>query len=291
MDIRFSVIIPVYNAEVYVGEAIESALRQKNCQFEIIVVNDGSTDRSLEVIKQFGSYVKIVNKENGGVAAARNSGFYNSSCNFLAFLDADDIWLPDKLYMQSLKINEGFKIVYTNRYNIGQIGDLPELQSEVMAMSEGDLWENLLLGNMITASSSVIESKLFGEHRGFNGDLWSCEDWDLWLRCAENTLIGYCPEPLVKYRIHSGGLSKNYQLMSSTRMEVIYPALRSDRASNLTKKQKRKILARTWATSGWDAAKSKDLVYALKLFSKAIWIWPFDYLNWYAIARSLTGRV
>jgi glycosyltransferase involved in cell wall biosynthesis len=290
VDIFFSVIIPAYNAEQYLGEAIESALQQEGVNLEVIVVDDGSTDGSCAVAERFGKNVTIVSQKNMGISAARNSGAKAAQGNVLAFLDADDVWLPGKLKSQDLKLQQGYPIVYTDRYNIGEIGDLPEIQSQVYEMPEGDIWFDLLLGNMITTSSSVIRKELFTTIGGFQNDLRYCEDWDLWLRCAERNKIGFCPEPLVKYRLHSGGLSKNYMFMSETRERIMSRALTSERGKELSFIVRRRVVSRFWTTSGWDAARAKDLPQSLKFYSVALRTWPFSSSLWYDIARSIAGR-
>lgn len=291
MDLHFSVIIPAYNAEAYIDETIKSVLWQNDVDFEIIVVDDGSTDNTLGIISNFGERVRIVRQKNSGPAEARNNGVREAKGNVIAFLDSDDIWLPDKLSAQKKKLNDGFDIVYTNRFNIGQIGDLPELQSNVVSMREGDLWEDLLSANMITTSSVVIVKELFERNGGFCNELPPCEDWDLWLRCSEEHLIGYCSEPLVKYRCHADGISRNYKLMSEMRSRVISNALTSKRGQTLAAIEKRKISAKTWSASGWDAAKAKDISKSLAYYSRALQMWPFMGSIWYDVARALAGRI
>jgi len=291
VDLLFSIIIPAYNTEVYVGDAIESALVQRNANFEIIVVNDGSTDQTLDKLKSYGDQIRIVNQVNMGLSAARNSGAKVANGNVLAFLDADDIWAPEKLSLQSEKIHAGYNIVYTNRYNFEQTGCVEELLSDKLLMQEGDIWLDLLSMNMMTASSVVIMKKLYDEYGGFREDLRSCEDWDLWLRCAEVNKIGYCTEPLLKYRIHPDGLSKKYVFMSKMREAVVLSALNSDRGKKLSSISRRKVLARTWSTSAWGAAEGKDLSHALAYYGKALSIWPFAGAIWYDVARTLAGRI
>lgn len=291
MDLEFSVIIPAYNVETYIGETIESVLLQTDVDFEILVVDDGSTDNTLDIVKSFGEKVRIISQINSGPSEARNNGVRVATGNAIAFIDSDDIWLPGKLFAQKTKLEEGFKIVYTNRFNFGQITDLPEKQSDVVLMREGDIWEELLAGNMITTSSVVILKALFEKAGGFRKDLPSCEDWDLWLRCAEEHCIGYCAEPFVKYRLHAGGISRNYKLMSEMRSAVISDALNSNRGRTFTGTQMRKILAKTWSTSGWDAAKAEDIPQSLIYYFKALQMWPFMGSIWYDVARALAGRI
>ena len=100
MNAKVSVIIPNYNYARFIGEAIESVLAQTYQPLEIIVVDDASTDDSIKVIESFGDKVKLIRQENGGVGKARNTGARNAGGDFLAFLDADDIWLPEKIEKQ-----------------------------------------------------------------------------------------------------------------------------------------------------------------------------------------------
>lgn len=291
MNLHFSVIIPAYNVEAYIGETIESVLSQKGVGFEIIVVDDGSTDQTLEVARSFKQKVTVVTQENGGPSEARNNGVRLAKGNVIAFVDSDDIWMPGKLYAQKLKLENGFKLVYTNRFNIGQISDLPKLQSDVIPMREGDIWEELLFANTITTSSVVIMKDLFQSIGGFRNDLTSCEDWDLWLRCSEKYEIGYCSEPLVQYRLHVGGISRNYSLMSGMRSRVISEALQTNRGRSLGLLKARKVLAKAWSSSGWDAAKANNLTASLKYYSKALQLSPFTGSIWYDVARALAGRI
>ncbi|GKT10877.1 glycosyltransferase [Desulforhabdus sp. TSK] len=291
MELLFSVVIPAFNAEAYIAEAIESALNQIGVKIEVIVVDDGSTDNTLQVVESFKKRIRIIRQENMGAAAARNSAAQAAQGNVLAFLDADDIWMPQKLYIQSLKLNEGYKIVYTNRYNIGQLADLPEIQSNVVKMREGDIWEDLLFGNIITASSCVMKKECFRSLGGFRRDLPPCEDWDLWLRCAEIHSVGYCSEPLLKYRIHSGGTSRNYKMMSKMRRRVIAAAFCSHRGEKLPLLKKRQIMAQTWSTSAWDAAQAKDQLLAIRYYINALRMWPFIGTIWYDLARVIAGRI
>lgn len=291
MDLLFSVIIPAYNTEAYVGETIESVLVQHNVKNEVIVVDDGSTDKTLDIAKSFGEHVRVVKQANQGPSAARNNGALAARGNVLAFLDADDIWFPDKLSKQSKKIHDGFVMVYTNRYNFGASTYSQEPLSDKLEMHEGDIWIDLLYMNMITTSSVVIMKDTFNQLGGFRNDLPQCEDWDLWLRCAESHKVGFCAEPLLKYRIHSGGISKNYVSMSKKREEVVLLALNSSRGMRLPPLTRRKVLARTWSTSAWGAAEGKDLPQSIAYYSKALSYWPFDGTIWYDVARALAGRI
>lgn len=291
-DYLFSVIIPAYNAEPYIGEAIESALNQKGVSIEVIVVDDGSSDRTADIARGFGKHVRVVTQSNSGSSSARNHGAAVASGNILAFLDADDIWLAEKLKHQNHKLKEGYKMVYTNRFNFGDIGDLPEVQTDVFYMPEGDIFEYILLvGNVITNSSVVIQKETFHSLGGFSSGLYFCEDWDMWLRVAAYHEIGFCKEPLVKYRIHSSTKSRNYRAKYEARNKIISDILKTERGSRLSNTLRRKIWAQTYSATAWEAARAKDLRMALKCYGKAIWAWPLDFGAWYNVARAVTGRI
>jgi len=291
MPLSFSVIIPAYNCEAFIGEAIESAISQEGVNIEIIVVDDGSSDDTVAVAKRFGKHITIIRQPNSGPAVARNHGAKVSSGNILAFLDADDLWLPTKLKCQSRKLKDGYPMVYTDRFNIGDLGDLPEVQTDVFPMPEGKIFADLLMGNVITTSSVVIRKDIFQVLGGFRNEYIHCEDWDLWLRCSMRIPIGFCPEPLVKYRIHSGGISRNHKAMAVAHEKIISNILSMDQAKNILSIERRKVWANTWSTSAWAAAKNKDFRRALQWYGKALMAWPFNYLIWYNIARAICRRI
>jgi glycosyltransferase involved in cell wall biosynthesis len=272
---RVSVIVPVFNAELYITETIQSALAQTHSDLEVIVVDDGSSDHTLDRLRAFGESIEIHRQANRGVAAARNRGASIASGEWLAFLDADDIWLPDKVERQ-LACGDG-AMVYTDRYNIGARGELPTIQSQVTPMYDGDLFVSLLLqGNFITASSVLLRRNVFEELGGFFEELRGTEDWDLWVRiAAAGYAIQVVRQPLVRYRFHSRGISRDYARMWVQRDGVIDRALQSPRGIGLDQATRRKIRARTWMTNGWEAAQARDRRAALRAYGRAALWWPF----------------
>jgi glycosyltransferase involved in cell wall biosynthesis len=268
-----SVIIPAYNAEPFVAETVESVLHQTYQDLEIIVVDDGSTDRTAAALEEFGDRVRVLRQANAGVAAARNAGVRMASGSWIAFLDADDLWLPHKLERQLLL--QHAPLVYTDRFNIGARGELPVVQSEVTKMHDGDVFMPLLLeGNFITNSSVLIRRNVFDAAGGFASGVSPAEDWDLWLRVAEQHPVAFCPEPLVRYRFHSDGASRNHQKISQVRTRVIARALRLERACQLDWWVRRQIWAETWRTNGWDAGQAGARGQALRDYARAAAAWP-----------------
>jgi glycosyltransferase involved in cell wall biosynthesis len=268
-----SVIIPAYNAEAFVADTVNSVLNQTYQDLEIIVVDDGSKDGTLAALEPFGNRVRVHQQKNGGVARARNTGVSLAKGSWIAFLDADDLWLPEKLERQMAITSAPMS--YTDRLNIGARGPLPEVQSDITPMHAGDVFLPLLReGNFITNTSVVIRRELFEKLGGFYTGLNGTEDWDLWIRVAERNEIGFVPEPLVKYRFHNGSISRNYERMSRERMEVITRALALERGRSLDWMTRRQIWAETWRTNGWDAGRSGARLNALAGYARAALAWP-----------------
>jgi GT2 family glycosyltransferase len=267
-----SVIIPAYNAEAFIDDTVRSALDQTYRDLEVIVVDDGSTDGTLEKLRTYGSRIRVHRQANGGVARARNSGVTLATGSWIAFLDADDLWLPHKIERQ-LAFDD-VPMSFTDRLNIGVLGDLPEVQSACTPMRGGDVFVPLLRENFITSTSVMIRRELFAQLGGFYTGLNGTEDWDLWIRVAEQQPIGFVNEPLVQYRHHAGGISRNYARMSRERTEVIARALSLPRGRALSWALRRQIWAETWRTNGWDAGRAGARVKALQDYARAAMAWP-----------------
>jgi glycosyltransferase involved in cell wall biosynthesis len=287
---RISVIIPAYNAEPYIDDTIQSALAQTCADdIEIIVIDDGSTDQTVARLRTYGKRVIVDQQPNSGVAAARNRGARAATGEWLAFLDADDIWLPDKLERQLRVPSADF--VYTDRYNIGARGELPEIQSRVTPMYEGDLFVPLLLeGNFITASSVLLRRSLFIEMGGFFEGLQGTEDWDLWVRIAAEHPIGLLREPLVRYRFHASGLSRNYRRMWGQRDGVVARALSLPRGRALPWAIRRRIRAQTWITNAWEAGQAGQRGEAIAAYVRAWGAWPLDRRPYREVAKLCDPR-
>lgn len=289
--VKFSVIIPAYNCADYISEAIDSVLAQTYTDYEIIVVDDGSTDSTTEILNNYSGQIKIHKQSNAGVSVARNAGAQLADGEYLAFLDSDDIWLENKLQKQSEKISSGFEICYSNKYNFGEIGDLPQIQTDVFHMPEGFIYEHLLLGNVVTTSSVVMNKKTFESLGGFDTNLTHCEDWDLWLKAAEKFHFGVDLEPLLKYRVLGGSLSRRHQAMISARNIVVANALNSEHSRSLPIMTRVKVLSTSFSCSAWEAAKAKDYSCSLKYYCKSLGLFPFDSGVWYDFIRLISGRV
>lgn len=213
---RVSVVIPTYNYGRFIAEAIESALAQTLRPSEIVVVDDGSTDDTERIVGAFGERVRYVRQENAGVCAARNRGVAESKGDIIAFLDADDRLEPTAIEKQAAFFENDAEIglVYCGvREFDSESGETLKLFLD----GAGDrVAENLLLWQepVIAAPGLVVVSrKAFGDVGGFDTQMKVGEDWDFCYRVAQKFKIGFVPEPLVNYRIHSAAAHLNVHEM------------------------------------------------------------------------------
>jgi len=212
---KVSVIIPCYNGAQFIREAIESVLSQTYQHLELIVVDDGSTDNSLGVIKQYlsDSRVKVLTHEqNEGIPAARNTGIRSSKGQYIAFLDQDDLWKPKKIEAQVKLFNSlndpELGIIFTNLMYIDckgkAIGTWKENNS-LNLIYERDKIEiivELFRGNIIPTVTAMIRKECFDKVGLLNENLHGADDYEFWLRAAGTFKMEYINDPLVKKRIH-----------------------------------------------------------------------------------------
>lgn len=222
MGTRISVIVPAYNAEQFIGQTLRSVLDQTRPADEIIVVDDGSTDRTPEVARLVDADIRIIEQANAGVCAARNWGVAQSSGDLLAFLDADDLWAPRKLETQ-LGIFDRFPqlgVVATNFDEIdveGRPMARPMKQPVHMYGKATNMHHELLHhGNVLCVSSTVMRRTAFDAVGGFYAERRILSaDYDMWIRMSEAHDFYVVPEVLCHYRILEqsaihGSLSKEY---------------------------------------------------------------------------------
>lgn len=208
---KFSVIIPAYNAERYISQAIESCLNQTYAPHEIIVVDDASTDGTAAIAESFPSPVRVIClPENMGVAVARNRGVHASTGDWLAFLDADDWFLPQKLERQRCCALENTKavLIYTAARILAPDGS----QRDGRFVAPTKLWPLLRYRDPIFLTTAAVRRDAFDAVGGFDPLLRNAQDWDLWLRIAARysvEMFAAIPEPLVFYRQLAGSLSSS----------------------------------------------------------------------------------
>ena len=205
-----SVVIPTYNHALFLREAVDSVLAQTVAPVEIIVVDDGSSDETPAILASYGDRIRVIRQENGGVAVARNTGIVAARGELLAFLDSDDVWLPRKLELQLQ--------LFDRDPDLGLVHSAVEDFDESGALGvsiglEGWVAADLLrLDRLVVrapGSSVVVPKRVAEEVGGYDRRLPPSEDWDFCYRVALRYRFGCVSEPLVRYRLHGGGIHMN----------------------------------------------------------------------------------
>lgn len=222
---KISVIIPTYNRADKILESVNSVLRQTYTNIEVIVVDDGSTDDTKNVVESIEDervrYIRLL--ENGGASVARNVGVEHASGNIIAFEDSDDLWYANKLELQMeyWKLHPEFSMIYSQyKMHLSEttcIAPNPEWYGEM----EGDIFPWLLLRNSIGTPTMIMYKECFEEIGGFDTEMRSLEDWDFAIRFAEQFLIGYVEQPLVNAFFSEGGVSSSTSAYYESRCKMI----------------------------------------------------------------------
>lgn len=218
---KISVVIPTFNRAETIERAIDSVLNQTYNNFELLVVDDGSTDETEDIISNYPD-IKYLKQENSGVASARNLGIKNSTGDYIAFLDSDDEWIPDKLLKQInfFDAHPEFEWVHSNEIWIRLGSELKQLKKH--RKGGGDQFIPSLDLCLISPSCVLIKKEILSNTL-FREDFEVCEDYDLWLRLLLNFPIGFIEEPLVhKYGGHADQLSTKFFAMDSYRIKTIH---------------------------------------------------------------------
>lgn len=238
-----SIIIPCYNAEKYIAETIQSVINQTYKNWELIIVNDGSTDHSLNIIKEFAANdnrISLIDKPNSGVSDSRNKGLEKAKGEYIAFLDADDVWNSQYLEKQIANLQSNrFNISYTACQLINQNGE--KLQKHLRGENNPQLNDFLLQkGNYITSPSGIVyKRECFNKVNGFDSNLSNNADQDILIQMlAKGNTIGYIDECLWNYRIHDNNMSKNIAVLERDLLYLFHKCDKQKLFTNIWFKRK-----------------------------------------------------
>jgi glycosyltransferase involved in cell wall biosynthesis len=226
-----SVVIPTWNRAQFIAPTIDSVLRQTYAQYEVIVVDDGSTDNTAEILAAYRDKIIYILKQNGGVSSARNAGIQAARGRYIAFVDDDDLWLPDKLSLQAqlMEQNPALGLVYCGAVKIRKDGTrIGEARPE----KRGAIFKELVCSNHIagSASAAMVRRDVFSRSGYFDEQLSPCADWDCWIRIAQHHDVDYVDAPLVHLTIHDS-MQKNIPAMERDTFYILdkyWPLLGSD---------------------------------------------------------------
>lgn len=218
-----SVIIPVYNAERTIQETVKSVLKQSFSDFELIAINDGSTDSTLDILSQITDQrIKVYSYPNAGPNHSRNRGLSHASGKYVSFIDADDLWTADKLEAQlrAIEQNPEAAVAYSWTNCIDESGNF--LRRGGYFSWSGDVYARLLLNDFIESGSNpLILKQAITEVGNFDESMPAAQDWDMWLRLAERYHFVVVPSIQILYRVASNSWSSNVLRMEAASLRVI----------------------------------------------------------------------
>lgn len=235
---KVSVIIPAYNKAEYTRRTVDSVLAQTYPDIEIIVVDDGSSDTTAQVMTQYAQRINFVRKANGGCCSARNEGIRRCTGNYVVFLDCDDLLCPEKVErcIDYLEKNPRFGFVYTGAYFIDEhdkiVGQYAHPQSR-----EGLITSKLILGNFICNSTVLVKRPILEKAGFFDEKIFTPADWDMWLRLSEIAQAGFLQEPLTKYRIADNYIFNRLALARQEEMYVLEKFFKDRPAQGILKRR------------------------------------------------------
>lgn len=258
-----SVVIPAYNAGGFIRRTIDSVLSQTYTDRELIVVDDGSTDNTSEVVKSYGAKVRYIHQDNAGDGPARNTGIRAAKGDWIAFLDHDDEWLPRKLELQMdlLKRNPRLRWCGTNYYKScldrrDAVGDIEALKNK---LAGHDCFDNFFTavgqkGCSLITTTILVHREVF-EHAGLFDSCWLlCADFDMWWRIAYHfPAIGYLPEPL-----------------ATVHLDVLDTAAKASRITSKRGEDARNLVARHLKLADEQAALAQFTPLAKKVLKKSL---------------------
>ncbi|MGG6293241.1 glycosyltransferase family 2 protein [Leptolyngbya sp. AN02str] len=208
-----SVVIPAYNAMAYLPETLASVLNQTWTDCEVLIINDGSTDGITEwATTVTDPRVRFMHQENGGVSRSRNLGIAQSQGTYIAFVDADDLWLSTKLekQLQCFQHNPTLGLVYTWTQLIDELGT--PTRTTICNHLEGQVWKDVLMSDPVgNGSAAMVHRRCLEQVGGFDPSLSIFEDRDLWIRIAEHYSFGVVKECLTHYRQHGNSAMRDRQ--------------------------------------------------------------------------------
>lgn len=218
---EIDVVIPVFNGEAYITTALRSVQSQTLTVSRMIVADDGSTDgtvQAVEALMHTDDRITLLTLPHAGVSAARNAGIAASSAPFIAFLDADDVWLPEKLERQMDAFERGGTetgFVHSSYFFINSEGERLSDHNVVPPKQRGDIFIPLLLEGYVlsgSASSVLVRRDVLDRAGYFDEQLFHGEDWDLWIRLARISSVDFTPEAVVGIRVHDESAQRRKQV-------------------------------------------------------------------------------
>jgi len=278
---KISVIIPTYNSRKFIVDAIESVLKQTYQDIEIIICDDGSTDSTGEIVKRYGNRIVYRYQNNRGPSAARNMGIIMAKGEYVAFLDADDIWLPEKMSIQLEEIekSDSIGLVTCPRYILSNDGNVELYQPEINGLTKNELLRILVMNNVIGGGSSVlIRKRCFDELGLFDERLLVSEDTDMWFRICKKFVIRCTAQPLLQYRVLNG--SQSYYPERNLKSQLLYlDKVFADNEMHMSSFHKSKALCERFLSGAWSFMCVCNYKKAREYILRSLFVNPLYFLS------------
>lgn len=288
-----SVIVPVYNGERYIVEALASLQAQTYITMQVIVVNDGSTDRSESLILGSSLDLEYVSQPNGGIASAYNRGIAQACGDFISFLEHDDVWLPEKLEREIglLLTRPALGMVYSRYYIADSNGDYEQSNASTLELLD-DCFEQLLGqtlsgSTILPFSSATIRSALLRQIGPLDSSLAISVDYDTWLKIAYFSQIGFIAEPSLLYRQHGSNASRNGLRAVEDDLKILERwAAKPDVLRKMGRRSMCARLARCHLDLAWMHQQAGDAAAARNSLARAARVHPGSLGAWSRLAWS-----
>lgn len=281
-----SVVMPAHNAANTIAASIDSVLNQSYPQIELIVIDDESSDETRNIVARYNSRLKLITQKKSGAPAARNRGVHEASGEWIAFLDADDLWTENKIQRQ-LELCGNDSWSHTDYIFFGNNQNDQVRCSDVSPKFGGDVLEYLLVENFLGTSTIMIRKSVFINSGGFDETLQSIQDWDLWLRVAQFHPLGYAAEVLGQYRIHNQSISRSARKTLPNHLRVIERAFSNNGPGRELQHLKSKALASSYGVCSIIASERSDASFAAWCAFNALLQQPTALWRWKALIRIL----
>ena len=296
-----SVLMPVYNAECYIGEAVESILAQTFADFELIIIDDGSTDGSLAILERLAALdgrIRLVSRENRGLVATLNELLGMARGDLIARMDADDAAIPERFAWQVEFLRDRPEVVCVGGYQRWIDPDGRDLHIYTCPLEDAEIQDRMLLGHCeINHPSVMMRREVALAVGGYRAEMEQLEDLDLWLRMGERGRLANLDRVVTRYRIHEGAKSEKYQDRHAEFIKKI-----SDEACDRRGIPRRYVPAppfrpigraskhAAWIGYGWLGFNRGDRTMARFYGLKAVGLMPWRPDGWRLLACSLVKK-
>jgi len=287
-----SIITPTFNRADFLPEAIESVLSQDYGNFEFLIIDDGSTDNSKEVIENYmgSGKIRYFYQENSGQSVARNKGIAEAKGEFICFLDSDNRWLPEKLSasIEAFESNPGVDIVYGDVILIDEAGK--EFSRKNMKRYSGQITKELLQDNCVSMNTTMTRTEKIREVGGFSRHVKVADDYDLWLRLSAICAYLYVPKLMADYRVMINQISSDKTRRFASNEEIILRFLR-DNPNILNEKEQKDAVNFFYIRAARYFSESGNLTLANQYFKRAITAKAFSIRNVRALVKHIKNRI